>query len=63
MIEIVFDKIEKVDERLSKFKKRHHTQILLTVVVMGVIAKTALQNEKEISKLKKAIKELQSKGE
>lgn len=63
MIELVFDKIEKVDERLSKFKKKHHTQILLAVVVMYALHKSVIQHEKEIIKLKKAIKELQSKGE
>ena len=63
MIELVFDKIEKVEERLSKFKKKHHAQILLAVVVMYTLHKSVIQHEKEIVKLKKAIKELQSKGE
>jgi len=63
MIEIVFDKIEKVDERLTKFKKRHHSQILCSVVIMYVLYKSITQHEKDIIKIKKAIKELQSKGE
>lgn len=63
MLKLIFENKKKIDKIGKKMKKNKQTELFLIIVGMYILTKMTINNGIEIANLKKAIEELNLKGE